>query len=128
MNRALLALLAERGVSPAFRPRPLDYTLTVSSVGAYTRTQYVHHLLLQKSDGTFYLLLWHEISDEDASVNPHRQITPPDMPATVTLPATIKHARLFRPYENETGAAVPITGGKIMLAVPDQVVVLKLAR
>lgn len=123
----LLALLAERGVSPAFRPQSLDYTLTVSPVGAYTRTQYVHHLLLQKSDGAFYLLLWHEISDEDANVNPHRQITPPDMPATLTLPTAIKHARLFRPWENVTGGALPITGGKITLAVPDQVIVLKLA-
>ena len=123
----LLSLLAERGVSPAFRPRSLDYTLTVRPVDAYTRTEYVHHLLLQKSDGSFYLLLWHEISDEDAAVNPHRQITPPDLPATLTLPATIRHARLFRPYENTKGAALPITGSRITLAVPDQVIVLKLA-
>jgi len=123
----LIALLAERGVPPSFRPRSLDYTLTISPGGAYTRTQYVHHLLLQKSDGSFYLLLWHEISDEDASVSPHRQIAPPDMPATLMLPARIKHARLFRPYENVTGASLPITGGRVTLAVPDQVVVLKLA-
>ena len=123
----LLALLAERGVPAGFRPHSLDYTLTVRPVGAYTRTQYVHHLLLQKSGGAFFLLLWHEISDEDAGVNPHRQITPPDMPATLTLPASIKHARLFRPFENITGAALPVTGGQITLAVSDQVVVLKLA-
>lgn len=124
----LLGLLAERGVSPTFKPKSLDYALTVSPVGDYTRTKYVHHLLLQKSDGTFYLLLWHEISDEDANVSPHRQISPPDMPAVLTLPPAIRHARLFRPYEDVTGAVVPIRGGKITLAVPDQVVVLKLAR
>lgn len=123
----LLALLAERGVSPSFRPKSLDYTLTARPVGAYTRTEYVHHLLLQKSDGAFYLLLWHEISDEDVMERPHRQITPPDLPATLTLPASIKHARLFRPFENVTGAALPITAHRITLPVPDQVVVLKLA-
>lgn len=124
----LLGLLAERGVPAGFRPQSLDYTLTVRPVGAYTRTEYVHHLLLQKSDGAFYLLLWHEISDEDVSASPHRQIAPPDMPATLTLPTGIRHARLFRPFENAAGVALPITGGKIALLVPDQVVVLKLAR
>ena len=123
----LLALLSERGVSPHFRPRSLDYALTVRPVGAYTRTQYVHHLLLQKSDGAFYLLLWHEISDEDTTVNPHRQISPPALPATLTLPTSIRHARLFRPSENVTGAALPMRGGRITLNVPDQVIVLKLA-
>jgi len=122
----LIGLLSERGVSPSFRPKSLDYTLTVRPVGAYTRTQYVHHLLLQKSGGAFFLLLWHEVSDEDISVSPRRQIAPPDMPATLTLPATIKHARLFRLDGDRIGAALPITGGKIRLDVPDQVVVLKL--
>ena len=123
----LLALLAERGVSPAFRPKSLDFTLTARPVGAYTRTQYIHHLLLQKSDGAFYLLLWHEISDEDISVSPHRRIAPPALHATLNLPKTIKHARLFQLAGDAAGAALPVTGGKITLDVPDQVVVLKLA-
>ncbi len=125
--KSLLALLAERGVSPDFRPKSLDYTLTVSPVGAYTRTQYVHHLLLQKSDGPFYLLLWHEVSDEDVSVNPHRQIAPSALPAMLTLPATIRHARLFRLDGNAMGTSLPLRGGTISLNVPDQVIVLKLA-
>ncbi len=124
----LIRLLAEPGVSPKFQPHPLDFTMSVSPVGDYTRTQYVHHLLLQKSDGAYFLLLWHEISDEDIAKYPHRPLTPPDMPATITLPPAIQRARLFRPYADMAGTLVTLTGHQISLNVPDQVIVLKLSR
>ena len=41
----------------------LTYGMQAHSNGRLDRTQYVHDLLLQKSNGTFYLLIWHEISD-----------------------------------------------------------------
>jgi hypothetical protein len=57
----LIHLLAEEEAS--FTPDKLNYSFEVQPNGAFVRTAYVHDLLLEKSDGDFYLLLWHEVSD-----------------------------------------------------------------
>ena len=93
----------------------------------YDRTQYVHHLLLQKSDATFTLLLWHEIADEDTSVTPHRQIQPPALPAILTLPPTVDSATAYTCDEAGTLRPVPgviTAGGKLSLTVSDRVMVI----
>ena len=136
--QSLTTLLRDPAAPPAFRPGHLAYTLSVSPVRGYkepvsglttdyTRTQYVHHLLLQKSDGAFYLLLWHEIADEDASVQPHRQIQPPPLPATLTLPPTISTATVYA-YDGQQQlqpASTPFTGGHLSLQITDQVLVVR---
>ncbi len=138
--KSLLTLLQDpRPAGPAFTPAVLDYSLSVRPVRGYTepnsgtvtdydRTQYVHHLLLQKSDGVFYLLLWHEIADEDTSVVPHRQIQPPPMPTTINLPPTIAAAMVYAYDGSEilqpTKGA--ITQGRLQVNVPDQVMVVRL--
>lgn len=122
----LIQILQEPGVSASFRPGSLDYSLQVFPNGSYTRTQYVHHLLLQKSTGDFYLLLWHEIANEDISVTPHRQITPPDMPVTLTLKKPVTAARVFLPNER-AGALVSYNNVTTLnLQVPDRVLVVRL--
>ena len=136
--RNLIAVLSDKGAPASFAPGALDLTLAVSPVMGYKepgsgqtvnydRTQYVHHLLLQKAGGDFYLVLWHDISDEDGDAHPHRVITPPDMPTTVTLPATIKTATVYRINDSADGTAMPITNGQIALQVPDRVIVVKLS-
>lgn len=138
--KSLLTLLQDPHSTPKFVPGALRYTLTVSPVRGYRepnssavtdydRTNYVHHLLLQKSDGVFYLLLWHEIADEDASAHPHRQIQPPAMPAALALPPDIKSATVYAYDAGETLHAVPtrIVGGTVQLNVPDQVTVIRLS-
>ena len=140
----LVALLQEKNISPRFTPGSLDFKVIVRPVlnykepGSgmvvnYDRTDYVHHLLLQKSDGTFFLLLWHEISDGDIAdshgkdlAGPAREITPPAMPATLTLPTSIKRATVFLPNDGLDGTVVPITDGQVPLEVPDKIMVIKL--
>lgn len=134
----LIAVLSDRNAPASFAPGTLDLTLTVSPVMGYKepgsgqtvnydRTQYVHHLLLQKASGDFYLVLWHDISDEDGNAHPHRVITPPDMPTTVALPASIKNATVFRPNDGPIGTVVPIMNRQIALQVPDRVLAIKLS-
>lgn len=133
----LIALLSDRGLG-SFPLRTLDYTLTVSPVLGYKepgsgqmvnydRTRYVHHLLLQKRSGDFYLTLWHEVSDEDGGVNPHRVVTPPAMPTTVALPPSIKAATVYTPNNGMAGTPTAIKNGQIVLSVPDELVVVRLA-
>ena len=125
--QSLITLLKERGAE--FTPSTLSYSMNVSPVGDYTRTQYVHHLLLQKSTGAYYLVLWHEISDDDTSATPFREITPPALPTTVSLPSSIKSVTEYAYDANWklVPKLLPITGGQVTLPVPDQLVVLKLS-
>ena len=137
--KSLLMLLQDPRKTGTFTPGSLSYSLVVSPVWGYRepnsgkvidydRTRYVHHLLLQKSDGTFYLLLWHEIADEDTGVVPHREIQPPTMPTTIILPPTIASATVYAYDSGEVlrPATGTIVGGKLSVSVPDQVMVVRL--
>jgi hypothetical protein len=133
--------------APAFTPGTLNYSISVSPVNGYTepnsgvttnynRTEYVHHLLMQRSSGSYYLALWHEVSDASysdingADINgPCREIVPPAMPTTITLPASITSATCYS-YDanwNLQPSTLTINGShQITLNVPDKVVVVKL--
>jgi hypothetical protein len=76
--------------------------MTVSAVGAYNRLQYVHDLLLQKSNGDFYLLLWHEISNAATSNGTQYSSTAVDvypdplaLPVVFKLPLSVSSATLY---------------------------------
>ncbi|MGI4787965.1 MAG: carbohydrate-binding protein [Janthinobacterium lividum] len=134
--------------SPAFTPGNLTYTMTVSPVENYTepnsgqtvnydQTNLVHHLLLQKSSGDYFLTLWHEVADGASTdingngvTGPVREIIPPAMPTTLTLPVGIRSATLYR-YDanwNLVPTALPISPAhQVSLNVPDSAVVLDLS-
>lgn len=124
----LISLLKEPGTS--FTPGSLDYALTVKPPAGYDHTKYVHHLLLQKRDGTFYLVLWHEISNNDISSTPSREITPPAMPTKLTLKTPIRSARVYS--LNDSGSmsskAATITKNTISLNVTDKAMIVKLTK
>jgi len=83
--------------------------------------------LLQKRNGTFYLALWHEISNGDISSTPVREITPPDMPITLTLKTPIKNAITYSFDDNGNMLKNPISPtSPINLNVPDKAIVLSL--
>ena len=131
----LIQLLSEPDTS--FTPGKLDYSLEVQPNGAYVRTKYVHDLLLEKSDGDFYLLLWHEISgtsNTDVTGNSlagaQRDIAPPALQTTITLPASINSATLYS-YDAAwqlDPQPLSIAGGKIMVSASDAINVIRLSR
>jgi hypothetical protein len=84
-------------------------------------------LLLQKSDGDFYILLWHEISAEDVSVNPHKQLEHPEMPVELVFQEPVSNAVVYRYKDDMTfeSAGIDIVDDKISLTVPDQIVVVR---
>jgi hypothetical protein len=111
----------------------IGLNITAVAVGAFNRTDYVHHLLLEKPNGTLLLLLWHEISDEDTSTHPHRQIYPPRMPTLLTLPPHYA-VSVFAPNDgpglsgsySANGLSTFRKEASISLLVPDHVIVLQL--
>ena len=122
----LLSLLKDPGSS--FTPGSLDFALSVTPPAEYNRTQYVHHLLLQKRDGTFYLVLWHEISNGDISSTPVREIAPPAMPTQLKLTTPIKNAVVYSLDDsgNMSSQAATISQNTISLNVTDKAVIIQL--
>ena len=55
---------------------PLDITIAVSAVGAFTQTSFVHHLLLQKRNGDYLLVFWNEIGLDQVADSTGHPINP----------------------------------------------------
>ncbi len=72
--KSLTSVLTDRGVS--FAPGKLQYSLSAATAN-------VHHLLMQKHDGTFYLALWVNQPIYNPSNNTPISVTPQKV--TVTL-------------------------------------------
>jgi hypothetical protein len=113
----LIDLLEEPG-APAFTPTSLDYTLSSSDPA-------LHHTLLQKSDGTFYLMLWQEkpgynrfSGGSDINVAP--------LAVTLTLNDDISLAKTYLTNQSLTATATYLDPSSINLSVPDQMLVVEL--
>lgn len=129
----LIALLSDRGAQ--FKPGAMDYALTVHPPSGYNRTQYVRHQLFQKSDGSFWLALYHEIADSSSTTadgkeinGPTRELTHPDMPVVITFGPGVKltRAETFLPQNSTNVVATLPQPRELKLNVPDQVLLVKL--
>ena len=110
----LIDLLEEPGAS--FAPASLSYTLTAPSS--------VHHTLLQKSDGTFFMLLWNEVLSYD-SVN-KIDLNVNDVAVTLAFQQGRFDVREFEPNVSPAALATHPDVTSLNLGVPDQMLVLEL--
>ena len=114
--RNMIAILADPG--PAVSPEPLEYSLGGSQAG-------LHHVLLQKRDGSFYLALWRATSVWDASAK--TALAPPSEPVTVSFDLRLKSARGYLPNLSADGAPIAHHGDQpIELSVGPQVLLVRL--
>lgn len=109
-----------------FTPGALNYNL----IGA---APWVHHTLLQKSDGVFYLLIWQEVLTCDIfQGHPHTDITNATVPVTLVVNTPIQQIDLYQPNNSTTATntyTYPATlthPSTLTLDVPDQVLIVKL--
>ena len=126
--KSVIGLLRDPG--PAFSPGALDYTLS----GATDR---VHHTLLQKRDGTFYLALWQERSSYDTGARPNaaddraarRDLPVPEQPVNLAVRTPIRAASVHRIGADGSlsSQAVRLTGGNLSLGVSDRVTLVALS-
>ena len=111
----LNGLLSDRGA--AFTPASLSYSLE----GAPSTAQ---QLLLQKRDGSFYLVLWNKVSVWNQSNR--SDIDPADVTVTLKLGQSIAGAEVFEPNV----AATPVTSAanptSLKLNLSERVQVIKL--
>lgn len=80
-------------------------------------TQNVHHTLLQKSSGEFYLVLWSDVVSADAAVN---------QPVTLNLSSPIKQATTYLTNQSINPTGTYATPTQLALNVPDSPLVVKL--
>jgi hypothetical protein len=119
----LVGLLAEPK-GPAFKPGALDYTLAGGGPD-------LRQVLLQRSDGRFYLVLWQAVRSFDDKTK--KDLDPPTAQVTVAVEPAAK-IRVFRPTPLDaadlTAASMPrkvIGSAKtVVLAVPDHLVVVEI--
>ena len=132
--QSLTALLQDGHDS--FTPGDLTYGFIPAANGSFTRTQYAHDLLLEKRNGDFFLLFWHEISDAnrvDASgtavVGTDIDVSPPALAVTITLPDTIVSAVLYT-YDAQWKLhpeTLPIRSHRVLVMAQDRLSVLRLS-
>jgi len=83
----------------------------------------VHHCVLAHADGTFDILLWNEVPSFDLKT--HSDLNPAPVPVTVRL-GTAAAAALYQPLTGTTVHRQWAKSTSISLAVPDEVLVLRL--
>jgi hypothetical protein len=111
----LLHLLADPG--PAAQGRSLAFQLS----GATTD---LHHTLLQKRDGTFWLALFQEAVSYDGKT--HGDLEVPLQPVTLKLPWAAPEIRLFRPNSSIEPTERIAGSSEVRLEVPDEVLLVEI--
>lgn len=110
----LIALLKDPGEN--FPLKSLDYSVAGDTTN-------IHHTLLQKRDGRFYLILWQEVT----SFNPkkHSERVVQEQPITVNVNTSVSQANVYQISDS----IIPIKQNStenIKLNVPDYPIVLEL--
>ncbi len=115
----LIALLNEPRSSDANSPKitALDY----QAIGA---TPAIHHTLLQKNDGRFYLILWQEVASY--KVSQHQDLQVPSRAIDLVLNTPIASANIYNPLDSIEAIAAYNNPKKLKLQVPDSPLVIEL--
>jgi hypothetical protein len=116
--QSVLALLQDVTFA---QPGKLDYTLT-------GQTQNVYQLLLEKSNGTFYLVLWIGVQDADPdSPSTIYNIVPQNVNVAVNMPIGEATVYVLGDSGNITSTSDRLTNGVLHVSVPDRVMLISLS-
>jgi hypothetical protein len=111
----LIALLQDPG--PSFMPQTLNYRLEGS-------LKNIHHTLLQKRDGRFYLLLWQEAPSFNLITKVDQYVAPQSV--TLFLDAPMRAANIYQPLQSIQPTSSYNQPQQIALRVPDHPLVVEL--
>ena len=117
--KRLTSLLAEPNASP-FTPQGLSYNLSGSIAN-------VRSFVLQKSNGTHYLVLYQDVSSWNTSAD--TEVSNSDVSLTVNLGSPARRVLVHRPHSSASPVADhagPVSS--VTVSVPDHPVVLEIAR
>jgi hypothetical protein len=108
---------AKRWVVPSFTASTLDYTLSAMPSS-------VHSLLFQKSNGTFYLVLWNEVKNWDAAIG--KAIYTEAVPLTLRINQPVNRVRTFLPLTHGAVATETFDSSTVQFSVPDHPVIVEI--
>lgn len=111
----LIHLLKDPG--PPFTPGALNFTLSGN-------TNHLQHLLLQKRNGTWCLLLWQEVTSYDTKT--HADLAVPEQVAILKANPLIKQARIFRPNQTVQPLKTFTSTHELTVSVPDEILLVEL--
>ncbi len=111
----LIGLLADKGSK--FSPASLDYSVS----GAPSTAQ---QLLLQKRDGSFYLVMWNRVSVWNTSNR--IDVDPADVAVTVRLNQPVASAEVYEPNVSAGPVATSANPSSLKLSLSERVMVVKL--
>ena len=114
----LITLLKDPG--PNFAPQALSYSL--SGTGALSPT--LHHTLLQKRDGRFYLALWQEVPSFDLQTK--LDVYVPTQTVTVTLGTPVRQATAYKPLKSTAPVQQYVNPKQLTLTISDHPLVIEL--
>jgi PKD domain len=102
-------------------PGKLDYTLSGN-------TQNVHQVLLQKSDGTFYLAIWLAVQDADPN-NPSTSydVASQDVTLSATTPIGAATTYVLDDSGNMASSPADLTSGSLPIVVTDRITLVALS-
>jgi MYXO-CTERM domain-containing protein len=121
----VIALLNDPGAD--FAPTALDFEIEsqASLVDDHNfKTPEIHHLLLKKRNGVFYLVLWNEALSYDNLTE--QDVVIADQEVKLTLQTPITMARTLRPLEGTTATATFLNPTALTLQVPDHPLIVEL--
>ena len=106
--------------NPDFTPGTLNITYTDKKTST-------HDLLLQKADGTYYLLMWQEVNSFNA--NTSESLSPESDELTITIREGIssatKHEYNLNSFVYGVSDIPVVGGGSINVSVPDHVIAIE---
>ncbi len=111
----LISILRDPG--PDFSPGALDFSINGD-------VEPVRHLLLQKRDGAFYLLLWINAVSYDLKTKQDMKFAP--QPTRLSFAKPIDSAKAYLPLEGLAPVAIFSRSQEITLQISDQLLLLEL--
>jgi hypothetical protein len=84
----------------------------------------IHHLLLQRSDGEFFLILWQEVQSYD--YRKQQDIAISSQPVTLTLDHNVRNINTYEPAVQAQPLRVYAHATRILLDVPDHPLVVQI--
>lgn len=110
----------QRWIKKSFHPDSLDFSL----IGAPADMSTLRHLLLEKSDGDYYLLIWREIPSFDLKTQ--QDMDNPTMTVKLRLGTPMRSATAYLLTKGTTPVRRWGATSVLTLQVPDQILVIKL--
>jgi hypothetical protein len=113
----LIATFEDPGAS--FTPGSLSYSITGN-------TNTMQHLLLQKRDGSYWLVLWLEQSSYDATNNVPVSVTPQDVTLSIGVGFEFGNLMQFDSTGNSASSALATSGYTAPLTISDQISIVQI--